>query len=82
MPATMIKEKLMDEINLIPSKKLPEVFNFLHSYRLGVELSGKDDLSHSWDLEIHDRLSAVKSGALTGIDYDVAMQTLNKKLNL
>ncbi len=78
MSAIMIKEQLINEINLMPLNKLSEVFNFLHSYRLGVE-SSSSDVAESWESEINDRLSAVKSGELKGVDYDTAMQSLNKE---
>ncbi len=80
MSITINKEQLIKEINLIPYNKLSEVFNFLHSYRLGVEKTNTD-ITSSWDKEINDRLSAIKSGELSGLNYDLAMKNLNNELS-
>ena len=37
MTSAIIKTRLIDEINLIPARKLAEVYNFIHYFRLGAE---------------------------------------------
>ena len=37
MTSAMIKTRLIDEINLIPARKLSEVYDFIHYFRLGAE---------------------------------------------
>ena len=39
MTALMIKDKVIQEINLIPEDKLADVYNFIHYFRLGLETS-------------------------------------------
>jgi hypothetical protein len=38
-----IKEKVLQEIDLIPDDKLPDVYNFIHYFRLGLEKAGLPD---------------------------------------
>lgn len=33
----MIKQRVLQEIDLIPEDKLPDLYNFLHYFRLGLE---------------------------------------------
>ena len=74
-----VKQNIINEIELIPYEKLSELFNFVHSYRLGTNFKSKD-FSESWDLEIKDRLSAIDSGILEGIDYETAMKNITNEL--
>ena len=37
MASTRLKDKILSEISLLPQDKLSEVYNFLHSFRLGEE---------------------------------------------
>ncbi|MEH2178636.1 hypothetical protein [Nostoc sp.] len=39
MKPSNLRTKLLTEINLIPEEKLEEVYNFIHSFRVGVEAS-------------------------------------------
>lgn len=36
MKVPTMREKLFDEIAKIPDEKLPEIFKFLHDFRLGL----------------------------------------------
>lgn len=42
MDTDLLKAKLIQEINQIPPSKLPDVFTFLHYFRLGLEQSTSD----------------------------------------
>jgi hypothetical protein len=54
MSSVMIRTQLIDEINLIPDRKLSEIYNFIRYFRLGIEKetvkNKKDSLSYagSW----------------------------------
>ena len=37
MTPTMIKNKVLQEIELIPEDKLADLYNFIHDFRLGLE---------------------------------------------
>lgn len=37
MTSIMIKDKVLQEIDLIPEDKLADVYNFIHYFRLGLE---------------------------------------------
>ncbi|MCB0214304.1 MAG: hypothetical protein KDJ52_33505 [Anaerolineae bacterium] len=37
MASTLIKNKVLQEIDLIPEDKLTELYTFIHYFRLGVE---------------------------------------------
>ena len=37
MTLSVMKDKLIDEINLLSDDKLGEVYNFIHHFRLGTE---------------------------------------------
>ena len=39
MSDCIIKEKVINEINLIPESKLPEILDFIHYFRIGLEKS-------------------------------------------
>lgn len=63
MSSVLIKTQLIDEINLIPDRKLSEIYNFFRYFRLGVEKEAvkkkRDNLSYagSWqeiDSELFD----------------------------
>ena len=42
MTLSVIKNKLIDEINLLSEEKLAEVYNFIHFFRLGLERKEKE----------------------------------------
>lgn len=53
MTLSVIKDKLINEISLLPEDKLGEVYNFIHYFRLGTEKINKNDnkilsFSGSW----------------------------------
>jgi len=37
--ANTVREKVLEEIKSLPEEKLPEILNFIHSFRLGRQLS-------------------------------------------
>ena len=43
MTALMIKDKVIQEINLIPEDKLADLYNFIHYFRLGLETSAHNE---------------------------------------
>ncbi len=55
MSSSILKNKLIQEINLIPMEKLSEVYDFIHYFRLGTEkerTQSPDDLlaySGAWN---------------------------------
>ena len=63
MASPMIKDKIINEINLMPEDKLTEVYRYVHKFRLGEEKGKEEDLidilsfSGSWkdmDDEVFD----------------------------
>ena len=53
MTLSITKDKLINEISLLPEDKLGEVYNFIHYFRLGTEKTNKDEnnilaFSGSW----------------------------------
>ncbi|OQY30711.1 MAG: hypothetical protein B6I38_06955 [Anaerolineaceae bacterium 4572_5.1] len=46
MTATILKDKVIREINLLPEEKLLEVYNFIHYFRIGAE-SEKSKIAES-----------------------------------
>jgi hypothetical protein len=38
MKISKMREKLVDEISQIPDEKVPEIFDFIHHFRLGLDL--------------------------------------------
>lgn len=41
-----------------------------------------DDIDSAWEREISDRVRAVDDGTAIGLDYDEAMETLEKRFAL
>ncbi len=53
MTLSVTKDKLINEISLLPEDKLGEVYNFIHYFRLGTEKTNKKEntilsFSGSW----------------------------------
>ena len=42
MTLSVMKNKLINEINLLSEEKLAEVYNFIHFFRLGIEKKEKE----------------------------------------
>lgn len=68
MTSSVTKDKLINEISLLPDDKLGEVYNFIHYFRLGTDKTRKSDtnllsFSGSWkdmdDEEFDDYLSDI-----------------------
>jgi hypothetical protein len=43
MAPLMIKDKVIQEIDLIPEEQLADLYNFIHYFRLGLETSSSQD---------------------------------------
>jgi len=43
MTTLIIKDKVIQEIDLIPEEKLADLYNFIHYFRLGVETSSSQE---------------------------------------
>jgi len=37
MEASEIQDKVIEEIKLVPKERLPEIFNFIHFFRIGLK---------------------------------------------
>lgn len=70
MKTSTIREKLFDEISRIPDEKMPEIFDFLHHFRLGLESKSSNpqktlQLAGSWsdmsEDDFQDFLNDVKN---------------------
>lgn len=42
MKVSMLRDKLLEEISKIPDDRVPEVFNFLHHFRLGLSVKSSN----------------------------------------
>lgn len=42
MNTSTVKTKVLEEIDLVPEDKLPQVYDFIHYFRLGLETSRGD----------------------------------------
>lgn len=54
MKTALIREKIIDEIKKIPDEKLPEIYDFLYYFRLGVVTQSSNpqktlQLAGSWN---------------------------------
>lgn len=54
MDKTIIRDKLIKEVNLIPEYKLSEIYNIIHYFRIGLQISqhGETDIlkfAGCWD---------------------------------
>lgn len=66
MTLSVTKDKLINEISLLPEDKLGEVYNFIHYFRLGTEKKNKNNIlsfAGSWkdmdDEKFDDYLSDI-----------------------
>lgn len=70
-------EKLTTELIGLPKRERLEIVRFL--LFLDNRSSDSDDTDSAWEKEISDRIRAVDDGTAIGIDYDMAMQKLEKR---
>jgi hypothetical protein len=77
MKITTMREKLVDEISQIPDEKVPEIFDFIHHFRLGLnvkesnpqnilKLAGSwNDMSEADFTEFQNELKSRRKNAFT-----------------
>jgi hypothetical protein len=70
-------EELTTELIRLPKRDRLEIVKFL--LFLDNRSSEANDIDSAWEKEITDRVHAVDEGTAIGIDYDEAMQTLEKR---
>ena len=70
-------EKLTTELMRLPKRDRLEIVRFL--LFIDSRSSDFDDIDSIWDKEITDRIRAVDEGTAIGIDYDKAMQKIEKR---
>jgi len=70
-------EDLATELIRLPKRERLEIVRFL----LFLDNRGldSDDIDSVWEKEITDRVRAVDEGTAIGIDYDKAMQKIEKR---
>ena len=70
MEVQNLRNKLLDEVTKIPDDKIPEIFDFLYHFRLGLEVKKSNpqkilQLAGSWedmsDLDFKDFLDEIKN---------------------
>jgi len=70
MEASLLKNKLLEEISKIPDDRVPEIFDFLHYFRIGLNIKTTNpqkvlQLAGSWndmsENEFEDFLSDIAS---------------------
>lgn len=69
-------EKLTGELIRLPKRDRLEIVRFLLFLD---NRSDSDDADSLWEKEIADRVRAVEEGTAVGIDYDRAMQKIEKR---
>ncbi len=70
-------EKLTTELIGLPKRERLEIVRFL--LFLDNRSSDPDDIDSAWEKEIADRIRAVDEGTAIGIDYDKAIQKIEKR---
>jgi len=70
-------EKLTTELIGLPKRERLEIVRFL--LFLDNRSSDPDDTDSAWEKEIADRICAVDEGTAIGIDYDKAIQKIEKR---
>jgi hypothetical protein len=73
-------ENLTTELIRLPKRERLEIVRFL----LFIDNRSLDseDIDSAWEQEITDRIRAVDNGTAVGMDYDQAMQTIEKCFTL
>jgi len=70
-------ERLTTELIRLPKRERLEIVRFL--LFLDNRSSDFDDTDSVWEKEITDRVRAVNEGTAIGVDYDKAMQKIEKR---
>ena len=70
-------EDLTTELIRLPKRERLEIIRFL--LFLDNRSVDSDDIDSAWAKEITDRVRAVDEGTAIGIDYDKAMQKIEKR---
>jgi len=70
-------EKLTTELIGLPKRERLEIVRFL--LFLDNRSSDPDGIDSAWEKEIADRICAVDEGTAIGIDYDKAIQKIEKR---
>jgi hypothetical protein len=70
-------EDLTTELIRLPKRERLEIVRFL--LFLDNRSLDSEDIESAWEQEITDRIRAVDEGAAIGLDYDLAMQTIEKR---
>lgn len=70
-------EDLTTELIRLSKRERLEIVRFLLS--LDSRSLDPDDIDSAWEKEITDRVRAVDEGTAIGIDYDKAMQKIEKR---
>jgi hypothetical protein len=73
-------EKLTTELIGLPKRERLEIVRFL--LFLDNRSSDPDDTDSAWEKEITDRIRAVDEGTAIGIDYDKAIQKIEKRFTI
>ncbi len=69
-------EDLTTELIRLPKRERLEIVRFL--LFLDNRSQDSEDIESDWEQEITDRIRAVDNGTAIGMDYDQAMQTIEK----
>ena len=72
-------ESLTTELIGLPKRERLEIVRFL--LFLDNRSLGADNIDSVWEKEITDRVRVVDEGTATGIDYDTAMQRIEKRFS-
>ncbi len=70
-------EDITTELIRLPKRERLEIVRFL--LFLDNRSSSSDDIDADWEKEITDRIRAVDEGTAIGIDYDEAMEKINRR---
>jgi len=70
-------ENLTTELIRLPKRERLEIVRFI--LFLDNRSLDSDDIDSAWEKEITDRVRAVDEGTAIGIDYDKAMQKIEKQ---
>lgn len=73
-------EDLTTELIGLPKRERLEIVRFL--LFLDNRSLDSDDVDSAWDKEITERVRAVDEGTAVGLDYDEAMQKIEKRFAL
>jgi len=73
-------EHLTTELIRLPKRERLEIVRFL--LFLDNRSLDSEDVDAAWEQEITDRIQAIDNGTAVGMDYDQAMQTIERRFAL